>query len=189
MSFFRPESARFLKNWAEPAIYVAVAIFFGVKGVGLLASGAWVGAVLAVIGLIAIFAFYGAVTRAIYARRTQEPGPGIVHVLEGRITYLGPLGGAVMARDALVTIDIVTNGSATGPTDMHWVLSDESQQKVAIPCAATDAEKLLDSLSVLPGFDHDAVVQAMKATGNRRFPIWLRDKVRNAGATNRIRQG
>ena len=176
MSFFRPEAVRFLTTWAEPAIYAAVAIFCGVRGIGLIANGAWTGAVLAAIGLIAIFAFYGAVTRSVYSERMRVKGPGIVSVLEGRISYLGPLGGAVMARDALVSVDIVTNATGYGSADLHWVLTDEAHQKVAIPGSATDADKLLDALGALPGFDHEAIIRAMKSSGNDRFPVWRRHR-------------
>lgn len=174
MSFFRPEAISFLTTWAEPAIYAGIGIICGTKSISLLANGSGLGVVLAAIGLLAIFAFYGAVTRAVYAQRTREKGPGIVSVLEGRISYLGPLGGAVMARDALVSVDIVTNSTGFNTADLHWVLMDESQQKVAIPGAATDANKLLDALGVLPGFDHEAIVRAMKSEGNARFPVWRR---------------
>ena len=174
MSFIRPEASQTIATWAEPVIYAGLAILCGVKGIGLLANGHGVGVVLAAIGLFAIFAFYGAVTRSVYAQRMRDKGPGIVSVLEGRISYLGPLGGAIMARDALVSVDIVTNSTAFGKADLHWVLIDESHQKVAIPGAATDADKLLDALGALPGFDHDAFVRAMKAHGNERFPVWRR---------------
>ena len=180
MSFIRPEAARFLGTWAEPAVYAAVGILCGVKGIGLIANGAWVGYILAAIGLVAIFAFYGAVARSAYATRMRDKGPGIVSVLEGRISYLGPLGGAVMARDALVSVDIVTNSTGFGQADLHWILMDEAHQRVAIPGSATDADKLLDALGVLPGFDHEAIVRAMKAEGNDRFPVWRRSKAPNA---------
>jgi len=183
VSFFRPEAIRKLQTWAEPTIYAGVAILCGVKGIGLLANGAWTGALLAAIGLFAIFAFYGAVTRSVYAQRMREKGPGIVSVLEGRISYLGPLGGAVMARDALVSVDIVTNANGFRSADLHWVLTDESQHKVAIPGTATDADKLLDALGALPGFDHEAIVRAMKSEGNDRFPVWRR----NRDSTSRLR--
>ena len=178
MSFIRPEAAKTISTWAEPVIYAGVAVICGVKGIGLLANGHGVGVVLAAIGLFAIFAFYGAVTRSVYAQRMREKGPGIVSILEGRISYLGPLGGAILARDALVSIDIVTNSTAYGRADLHWVLVDESNQKIAIPGAATDAGKLLDALGALPGFDHEAIVRAMKAHGNERFPVWRRDKAK-----------
>ena len=174
MSFIRPEAAKTISTWAEPAIYAGLAILCGVKGIGLLANGHGVGVVLAGIGLFAIFAFYGAVTRSAYAQRMREKGPGIVSIQEGRISYLGPLGGAILARDALVSVDIVTNSTAFGAADLHWVLVDEAHQKIAIPGAATDADKLLDALGALPGFDHDALGRAMKAHGNKRIPVWRR---------------
>ena len=105
MSFIRPEASQTIATWAEPVIYAGLAILCGVKGIGLLANGHGVGVVLAAIGLFAIFAFYGAVTRSVYAQRMRDKGPGIVSVLEGRISYLGPLGGAIMARDALVSVE------------------------------------------------------------------------------------
>ncbi|MEM9060363.1 MAG: hypothetical protein AAGD13_07850 [Pseudomonadota bacterium] len=174
MSFIRPEAARFLRIWAEPALYVAGALLCGVKGIGLLANGAWVGGILTAIGLFCIFAFYGAVTRAAYATRTQTRGPGVVSVVEGRITFMGPLGGAVIARDALLSVDIVSGEPGPDGNDLHWVLTDESYQRAAIPASATDADKLLDVLGVLPGFDHEAMVEAMKADHPGRFPVWQR---------------
>ena len=176
MSFIRPEASQFLSTWAEPAIYAGVAILCGVKGIGLLANGHGIGIVLAGIGLFAIFAFYGAVTRSVYAQRMREKGPGIVSIQEGRISYLGPLGGAILARDALISVDIVTNSTAFGAADLHWILMDESHQKVAIPGAAADADKLLDALGALPGFNHDAFAKAMKAHGNERFAVWRRHR-------------
>ena len=174
MSFIRPEAAQVLKTWAEPALYAAGAVVCGVKGIGLLANGAWVGGVLSAIGLFCIFAFYGAVTRSAYAARTRTRGPGVVSVVEGRITFMGPLGGAVIARDALVSVDIVSGEPGPHGAELHWMLTDEAGQRAAIPASATDAGKLLDVLGVLPGCDHEAMVTAMKAEGPGRFPVWRR---------------
>ena len=106
----------------------------------------------------------------------RDKGPGIVSVQEGRISYLGPLGGAIMARDALISVDIVTSANVIRSADLHWVLTDEAHQKVAIPGSAADADKLLDALGVLPGFDHEAIVRAMKSEGNDRFRVWRRQR-------------
>lgn len=171
MSFVRPEAARAIRRYAEPAVYAGVAALCLWKAVGLLADGAWIGLVPLALGAVAAFAALGTAERALVARRSARSGPGIVSVQEGRISYFGPHGGAGVAIDALVRVDIV---AGDGPSGARWELTDETGQRLSIPASAAQAETLLDALGGLPGFNNMAVVLAMQAETPRRSPIWRR---------------
>lgn len=174
MSFIRPEASAFLRQWGLPA-----ALFVGgVAAVGhgwrLVAGGTWTGVVLMAIGILACLALFGALERALTGWRSRHGGPGVVTVDEGRIAYFGPDNGAVLALDALVSVDIVTTDRGPMAQDLFWVLTDERHQMVAIPGGAEGADQLLDVLGALDGFSHMKVVSAMGSTSDARFEIWRR---------------
>jgi hypothetical protein len=171
VSFVRPEAASAIRRYAEPALYAAIAALCLWKAVALLAAGAWIGLAPLALGVFAAFAVLGTAERALVARRSARAGPGIVSVQEGRISYFGPHGGATVAVDALVSVDIVAGEGGSGA---RWELTDEAGQRLSIPASAAQAEMLLDALGGLPGFNNMAVVLAMKADPPRRSPIWRR---------------
>ena len=174
MSFLRPEAVAALARYAEPAAYAAIAVLFFWKGVSLLARGDWIGLALVVPGALAAFAALGTTERALVARRSARAGPGVVSVREGRISYFGPHGGATVAIDALVRVDILHDAGSGFSAGARWELTDEEGQRVSIPASAANADALLDVLGGLPGFNNMAVVLAMQATGPDRRAIWRR---------------
>lgn len=179
MSFLRPEAVATVRRYAEPALYAAIAAFFLWRGTAHLAAGSWLGAALLLPGALAALAALGAVERALVARRSAVAGPGVVRVQEGRISYLGPHGGAVVAVDALVRIDIVSDAAASaGGT--RWELVDDEGQRLSIPASAADADRLLDVLGGLPGFNNMAVVLAMRDDASGRRPVWRRHAASDA---------
>ena len=182
MSFFRPEAVGTVRRIAEPLIYLAVAIFGLWRGVLLIQQGAWVGAILFGIGALAGVALITAIERSIVAWRGRKTGPGVVSIHEGQISYFGPEGGAVLALDALVKIEIITTDQGPFAQDLFWHLTDEIGQMAIIPGGATDAPDLLDRLGGLPGFNHMAVLAAMGSTDNARFQIWSRPGQNKVGA-------
>ena len=171
MSFVRPEAARAIRRYAEPAAYAAIAALCLWKSVSLLAAGSWIGLAPLALGGLAAFAVLGTAERAMVARRSALAGPGMVSLQEGRISYFGPHGGASVAVDALVRVDIVAGDGASGA---RWELTDEAGQRLSIPASAAQAETLLDALGGLPGFNNMAVVLAMEAGTPRRSPVWRR---------------
>ena len=174
MSFFRPEAVAAVRRWGEPALYAVVLFGGGWYGFALLNQGGWVGVVVLAIAAFAGLALFHAVERSIVAWRGRAQGPGVVAVQEGRISYFGPQGGAVLALDALVLIEIVTSDGGPFEVDLHWVLQDEIGQIIAIPGGAAGTQDLLDRLGSLPGFDHIAVISAMGSTQSGRFRLWRR---------------
>jgi hypothetical protein len=179
VSFVRPEVAEAIRRYGEPAIYAAIAALCLWKGVALLAAGAWIGLAPMALGLVAAFAVLGTAERALVARRSAAAGPGIVTVQEGRISYFGPHGGATVAVDALVRVDIVTGDDDAG--DARWELTDEMGKRMSIPAGAANAGTLLDVLGGLPGFNNMAVVLAMRAEEPGRTPIWRRTPLKAIG--------
>jgi hypothetical protein len=171
VSFVRPEAAKALRLYGEPAVYTGVAALCLWKAVSLLAAGAWIGLAPLALGAVAAFAVLGTAERALVARRSAQAGPGIVTVQEGRIGYFGPHGGATVAVDALVRVDIVADDGASGT---RWELIDETGQRLSIPASAAQAETLLDALGGLPGFNNMSVVLAMEAEPSHRSPVWRR---------------
>ena len=117
--------------------------------------------------------------RTLVAWRNRQAGPGTVSIREGQIAYFGPLGGAILALDALTAIDIRT-GEGGG---LYWVLADEIGQIVEIPGGADGAVALLDRLGTLKGFDHSAVTRSMRMSGAARQTIWRRDAQRRVSAS------
>lgn len=174
MSFIRPEAVATLRRYGEPVFFAIIAGFCFWKGATLLGAGSWFGLLPMAIFMISSLAVVGTIERALVSRRSGSNGPGVVSIQEGRISYFGPDGGAVLAFDALISVDITTNDLGPWEIDLHWVLSDEIGQTVAIPASAANAEALLDTLGGLPGFDNMAVVVAMGSTENANFRIWRR---------------
>lgn len=175
MSFLRPEAMAALRRYGEPAVYAILGGWAVWKGVVLLGRGSWVGGFLLVIGAVALMALFGAAERALVAWRGRRAGPGTVSIREGQIAYFGPFGGAIMALDSLVSVDLDTAG-LDGDGEVFWVLQDEIGQMVRIPGGADGAVALLDRLGTLPGFDHRAVVQAMSSRSARRVAVWRRER-------------
>lgn len=173
MSFIRPEASAALRRYGEPVLYAAVAGFGLVQGISLILRGAWTGWLLTVIGALAALGLVGAAERAYLAWRNRDAGPGTVTIREGQIAYFGPLGGGILALDALTAIDIRIGARR----DLIWVLSDELGQIVEIPGGADGAVALLDRLSTLAGFDHGNVMAASRAQRPTRLPIWRRQPV------------
>lgn len=173
MSFLRPEAVAAVRRGAEPVLYAAIAGLCLWKAISLAGAGAWLGLALLVPGALAAFAALGTAERALVARRSARAGPGIVSVQEGRISYLGPHGGATVAVDGLMQVDIVSDPGGRFAQGARWELTDETGQSLAIPASAANADALLDVLGGLPGFNNMAVVLAMQERRGRRA-VWRR---------------
>lgn len=174
MSFFRPEAVGVLRRYAEPTVYVAIAAAFLWKGLTLIGAGAWIGLALLVPGALAVLAAVGAIGRSVASWRSARAGPGVVGIEEGRITYLGPHGGATVAIDSLVRIDIVTERASSFAHGARWELTDEEGQRMSIPAAAVNAEALLDVLGALPGFSNMTATLALGDWSDGRRQVWRR---------------
>jgi predicted tellurium resistance membrane protein TerC len=82
---------------------------------------------------------------------------------------------AVLARADLSGVALETNDSGPWGADVWWLLfgADETVA-CAFPQGAGGEDALVAMLVALPGFDHDALIDAMASTGNALFALWRR---------------
>jgi len=165
MTFLRPEARAALWRWREVLAGVALALI----GLWLVAGP---GFLLAVVGwpLIAggIALIWIGVQRARF--RGDGAGPGAVQVVEGQVTYFGPLtGGTVALRE----MDGLTLERAMFPA--HWRLTQPGQQALLIPVNAAGAEALFDAFATLPGIRTERMLHEMRSGGAQSVMIWRKE--------------
>lgn len=83
--------------------------------------------------------------------------PGLVEVLEGRISYFGPAGGGVAALSEIEAILIAERAGRRA-----WVLRSPGQPDLVIPVAAHGAAALFDAFGSLPGLTGGTLVAALE---------------------------
>lgn len=165
----RPEAAARLTRWREALIgtaAVAIGLWLWLANDGLLAL---FGAVAMAVGAILILS-------GIRAARFRADGqsPGIVNVVEGRITYMGPLTGGLVDLDEVM--QVAFHRPDTG--DAYWRLTHRQGEPLVIPEGAAGADKLLDALAPLPGLDTGAMVRAVQTRTPGMITVWRRDRLR-----------
>ena len=173
LSFLRPELAERLRRWRE-------AIAWG----ALLAAGLWmvlaglspVAPLLLVAGGLAALAGAALLTAALrrIAFGTDGPAEGVVDIDEGRIAYLGPLGGGFVDMGSVARVELVTRPHLLIGAGHAWVLSADDGTRLTIPLGARGADRLPDALSPLPGLDLAAGAAALASRRPGRVLVWAR---------------
>lgn len=147
----RPELAQILRRWSEVLTGLAVALF------GLWALQANDPFFQALAGLVVLaglgLAFLG--WRRLRFRRAGV-APGIVHLVEGQISYFGPEEGGFMALRDVVELHLTGHGTS-------WRMVDAEGTHLDIPVAANGAEALFDAFATLPGLRMQALLDALDA--------------------------
>ena len=77
-----------------------------------------------------------------------------------------------VAWDDLVGVDIVTTDQGPYVEDVFFVLHGKDGKGAVVPQEIAVAEKLLERLQTLPGFDNGKVIEAMSCSENARFVCW-----------------
>jgi hypothetical protein len=75
--------------------------------------------------------------------------------------------------DELQEVFILTTDEGPFSEDVFWVLSGNGKG-CAVPSGAEGMKELLPRLQALPGFNNEAVVQAMGSTSHAKFVCWSR---------------
>jgi len=75
--------------------------------------------------------------------------------------------------DDLQTVVIETNDLSPFVPDVFWHLVG-SQSRCVFPQGATGDWALVEKLQSLPGFDNEAMINAMSSTVNQEFLCWQR---------------
>lgn len=160
----RPEAKAFLTRWRD--------VFFGLIVVAL---GVYV--IQRTFGLVELFGYailgigivitYAGIQRARFRRKHM--GVGVVHVIEGQITYFGPTSGGTVALSNLsaIFLDFDT-------PEKSWILCQPTEPDLVIPVSAKGAHGLFDIFTSLPMFPIDKMLSHLNQTGTGRIVIWTR---------------
>lgn len=139
----------------EPWREVMAALALGAFGLWVASRG---GAILVPAGLaIGALGVAWAVTARRRMRFHREVGaPGVVEVVEGQVSYMGPVVGGAVSLDELADLRLV---SLRGRR--LWRLRQADGQAILIPVDAAGADGLYDAFVSLPGMDTGALVAAL----------------------------
>ncbi|CTQ33700.1 hypothetical protein [Jannaschia rubra] len=165
----RPEVARMLTRWREAligALAVATGSVLWFSSSGLIAL---FGAVAFAVGAVLLLS---GVRHALF--HSAITAPGVVEVDEGRITYMGPILGGMVALDDITEITF----RRTAQGEAFWRLSHIAGRPMVIPEGAAGADLLLDALAPLPGLDTGAMVRAVRGQGPATITVWRRRPLR-----------
>lgn len=78
-----------------------------------------------------------------------------------------------VALSELTGVIIETNDTGPLGADVWWLLfGKEDRVAVAFPQGASGEKEVIDALIKLPGFDHQAMIDAMGCATNQVFPVW-----------------
>lgn len=90
------------------------------------------------------------------------------------ITVADPKGESrAIARADLCAVVIETNDSGPWGSDFWWLLlGPDGKLACAYPQGAVGEDEAMDWLFALPGFDHEAMIEASASTGNAYFELW-----------------
>ena len=99
-----------------------------------------------------------------------------VSFTDDAVTRIRPDGIQEMIRwDEIYEISIVTTDEGPWMEDVFFLLTaQDGKSGCAVPQLSEGSQQLLERLQKLPGFDNEAVVQAMGSTLNARFVCWKR---------------
>ena len=78
-------------------------------------------------------------------------------------------------KSDMTGVVIETNDSGPWGADFWWLIyGADDRLACAFPQGATGEREAIDWLLSLPGFDHEAMIQASCSTANATFPVWVR---------------
>lgn len=163
MEIVRPEVSTAVWRFRDALIGAAVSFFglyWAITGVGIMAI---VGMSLAVAGALLVFA---GIQRGRF--RAASGGAGVVHVVEGQVTYFGPVeGGSVIVAN----LDRVELDPLAEPAG-EWILHDETTMPLRIPVNAEGAETLFDVFSGLEGLQTEHMLAVLNGEPNEQVVVW-----------------
>lgn len=164
MTFIRPEARAQLWRWREilaALVLLALGLRWALTGHGFWSVTGW-----AVVAIATLLAVMGAQRMRF---RQGAGGPGVVQVVEGQISYFGPLtGGAV----AVSELERLTLDPSAKPA--HWLLEQPGQPVLGIPVNAEGADALFDVFAALPGIRTERMLAELESKGPHHVVIWQR---------------
>lgn len=165
MSFIRPEAQQTMMRFREVLVGVALdllGLFLILTGRGL---AVWIGVAICIGASVLILA---GVQRARF--RKGAGGAGVVSVVEGAVSYFGPLTGGVISIREMKRLTFDPR-----QTPPHWVLEQTGHEPLYIPMNAEGAEALFDAFEGLNGINTQHMLRVMNDPPAAPVTIWQRD--------------
>lgn len=167
MSFVRPEARAALWRWRE--------VLFGSLGAALALM--WVAGSFGFVRMfaIALFAIAVIVILAGIQRsrfRGRGGGQGVVQVIEGQVTYYGPLSGGAVAISELAALSLDGRSKPA-----HWLLVPDHGAALEIPISAEGADALFDAFNGLSGLRTEHLLRVKQAGATKMQVVWRRRDV------------
>ncbi|KZZ00350.1 hypothetical protein A3747_05445, partial [Sulfitobacter sp. HI0076] len=108
--------------------------------------------------------------------RGEGDGAGAVQVVEGQITYFGPLTGGTVALRELQRLSLDRQMFPA-----HWRLEPrDDKAPLLIPVNAAGSEALFDAFAALPGLRTERMLFELRKTRHDAVVIWERAPLRPA---------
>lgn len=167
MSFVRPEARAALWRWRE---VLFGALLAALSGLWILASFGFVRMFAIALLAIAVIVVLAGLQRGRF--RGRGGGQGVVQVIEGQVTYYGPLTGGAVAMSDLAALSL--DGTSK---PAHWLLVPDQGPALEIPVSAEGADALFDAFTGLPGLRIEHLLRTKQTRSPRLDVIWRRDDV------------
>lgn len=74
----------------------------------------------------------------------------------------------------LQKVEVYTTSGGPFTTDFYWMLQGADGGGCLVPQGATGEQDLIVRLQALPGFDNEALIEAMSSTDDKKFLCWQR---------------
>lgn len=168
MSFIRPEAQAAMWRWREVIAGVLLANvsgFWAISAFGMMQALALIMLALAVIMILA------GIQRGRF--RGLGGGLGVVQVIEGQVTYYGPLNGGAVAISELAALSLDGRHKPA-----HWLLVPDQGSTLQIPVSAEGADALFDAFSGLVGLKTEHLLRVKQAGKPQLQVVWRRADVR-----------
>lgn len=96
----------------------------------------------------------------------------VVTITDTEVSCKRPDGGSeTVSWDELRAVVLETTDEGPFAMDVFWILVGNGRGCI-IPQGATGEQELIDRLQALPGFDNQAMIDAMACTENQKFLCW-----------------
>ena len=161
-SFLRPEARRTLYRWREvlaALVLAALGLWIALDHGRIVPAFGWV--------LVAVAVPMGAIAVRRMRFAGSGEGPGVVDLIEGKVTYMGPYYGGAVALDDLEALSLRRAGD--GKT--YWVLA-EVEQVLVIPTDASGADILFDAFTRLEGLSTPHLLASLRRTEPGTITLW-----------------
>lgn len=108
---------------------------------------------------------YSTIQRLRFHRNNE--GQGIVHFVEGQITYFGPESGGIVAAGDITRVVLRRIG-----LENVWVIEQPAQPALVIPTNAQGADRLFDAFVLLPNWNVEFTLSRLEDNQSHEDVIW-----------------